>query len=324
MAITDSTINSLEFQSKLTGELDKALVQEAQTSFFADNALRSKFVGARTVLIPDVDMEGLGNYDRDDGFVTGALTVSSESYTMAMDRGRSFQLDREDNDETGIANLAGQVMGEFVRTRVVPELDAYVLSKLATLATTKSQTVTGTVASQIYKMITEAINKVQAVAGYSEPLVCFVDSTVWAALMNTTEVTRQINVGEFKKGTVNTKRRRPDRRWVCPGDQRQENRHPGPAEARRVPGQEVRTDPDLYSRAEPEGRCVPVPVPHLLRSVRQEVPDRDRVHVHILIQQPPGKLGGFYMLPKVHEPKGGRRKWHGQKSVGTGTGFRRV
>lgn len=205
MAITDSTINSLEFQSKLTGELDKALVQEAQTSFFADNALRSKFVGARTVLIPDVDMQGLGNYDRDDGFVTGALTVSSESYTMAMDRGRSFQLDREDNDETGIANLAGQVMGEFVRTRVVPELDAYVLSKLATMATTKSQTVTGTVASQIYKMITEAINKVQAVAGYSEPLVCFVDSTVWAALMNTTEVTRQINVGEFKKGSVNTK-----------------------------------------------------------------------------------------------------------------------
>ena len=205
MAITDSTINSLEFQSKLTGELDKALVQEAQTSFFADNALRSKFVGARTVLIPDVDMQGLGNYNRDDGFVTGALTVSSESYTMAMDRNRSFQLDREDNDETGISNLAGQVMGEFVRTRVVPELDAYVLSKLATLATTKSQTVTGTVASQIYKMITEAINKVQAVAGYSEPLVCFVDSTVWGALMNTTEVTRQINVGEFKKGSVNTK-----------------------------------------------------------------------------------------------------------------------
>lgn len=64
-------INTLEFQTKLTGELDKKLVQEAQTSFFADTALRSKFVGARTVLIPDVDMQGLGNYDRDDGFVTG-------------------------------------------------------------------------------------------------------------------------------------------------------------------------------------------------------------------------------------------------------------
>lgn len=204
MAITESTINTLEFQKKLTGELDKALVQSAQTSFFADNALRSKFVGARTVLIPDVDMQGLGNYDRDDGFVTGALTVSSESYTMAMDRGRSFQLDREDNDETGIANLAGQVMGEFVRTRVVPEMDAYVLSKLATLATTKSHTVTGTPASQVNKMLTEAINKVQAVAGYDEDLVCFVDSEIWAALMNTTELSRQLMVGDFKKGEIHT------------------------------------------------------------------------------------------------------------------------
>ena len=205
MAITESTINSLEFQSKLTGELDKALVQSAQTSFFADNAMRSKFVGARTVLIPDVDMQGLGNYDRDNGFVTGALTVSSTAYTMAMDRGRSVQLDREDNDETGIANLAGQVMGEFIRTKVSPEMDAYVLSKLATLATTKSHTVTGTPSSQVYKMITEAINKVQAVAGYDEELVCFVDSEVWSATMNTTELSRQLMVSDFRKGEINTK-----------------------------------------------------------------------------------------------------------------------
>ena len=205
MAITESTINSLEFQSKLTGELDKALVQSAQTSFFADNAMRSKFVGARTVLIPDVDMQGLGNYDRDNGFVTGALTVSSTAYTMAMDRGRSFQLDREDNDETGIANLAGQVMGEFIRTKVSPEMDAYVLSKLATLATTKSHTVTGTPSSQVYKMITEAIIKVQAVAGYDEELVCFVDSEVWSATMNTTELSRQLMVSDFRKGEINTK-----------------------------------------------------------------------------------------------------------------------
>ncbi len=204
MAITDSTINSLEFQEKLTGELDKALVQEAHTGCFADNAMRSRFVGARTVLIPDVDMQGLGNYDRDDGFVTGALTVSSESYTMAMDRGRAFQLDREDNDETGIANLAGQVLGEFVRTRVAPEMDAYVLSKLATLAVSRSQTVTGTVSSQVYKMITDATNKVQALVGYSEPLVCFVNSTVWSALMTSTELTRQILVSDFSKGGVST------------------------------------------------------------------------------------------------------------------------
>lgn len=197
-------INSLEFCTKMTSELDKKLVQESQTSFFADNALCAKFVGAKTVLIPDLEMQGLGNYNRDDGFITGALTVASESYTMAMDRGRAFQLDREDNDETGIANLAGHVLGEFVRTQVVPEMDAYVLSKLATLAVGASQTVTGTVSTQVVKMITDAINKVQAVTGYTEPLVCFVDSTVWAALMSSTELTRQLLVSDFKKGEVNT------------------------------------------------------------------------------------------------------------------------
>ena len=70
-----------------------------------------------------------------------------------MDRGRSFQLDSEDNDETGIAGLAGQVLGEFVRTRVVPEVDAYNLSKLGQFAVDQSQTVTGTPATQAYKNV---------------------------------------------------------------------------------------------------------------------------------------------------------------------------
>lgn len=341
MAITDSTINSLEFQSKLTGELDKALVQEAQTSFFADNNLRSKFVGARTVLIPDVDMQGLGNYDRDDGFVTGALTVSSESYTMAMDRGRSFQLDREDNDETGIANLAGQVLGEFVRTKVVPEMDAYVLSKLATLATTNSQTVTGTVASQVYKMITEAINKVQAVAGYSEPLVCFVDSEVWGALMNSAELSRQLVVGDFKKGEVNTRvkmlngvpiipvaddrmktsytfydgvtdesgslRRGSDAGRLCPGLRRKEDRHPRAAQAGRVPGQEIRADPHLLPGSEARRRTPICSSTGCITTCSSRSRCREPFTPIRADRRPPGGFTRrpFYMLPRAREPEEG-------------------
>lgn len=111
-------------------------------------------MGAKTVLIPEMEVSGLGDYDRDNGFVKGTIAVSAQPHVLAMDRGRSFQLDREDNDETGIADLAGQVMGEFVRTQVVPEMDAYILSKLAAHAVSKSQTVTGTPASQAYKMMT--------------------------------------------------------------------------------------------------------------------------------------------------------------------------
>ncbi|MBQ1284008.1 MAG: hypothetical protein IIY18_03295, partial [Clostridia bacterium] len=159
-----STINTLDFESKLTNELDKAIVQKSVTSFMADNSFRQKFVGARTVLVPDVDFSGLGDYDRDGGFTTGAVNVNQESYQLTQDRARSFSIDREDMDETGIAGLAGQIMGEFVRTKVAPEIDAYTLSKLANLAVTKEHTVSlesgETVTENCLKLINSAIEKV--------------------------------------------------------------------------------------------------------------------------------------------------------------------
>lgn len=198
-------INNIAFKEALTAELDKKVVQGAQTGIFADNNLRGKFVGAKTVIIPTLGMSGLGDYDRDTGFARGGVSVSHTPFTLTMDRGVSFHIDAQDADESGIPDLAGQVMGEFARTKVVPEVDAYVLSKLAGLATEKTQTVTGTLASNVYKMITEAIAKAQNAIGYDEELVCFVDSAALAALQNTPEISRYLVLNDFKKGELTTK-----------------------------------------------------------------------------------------------------------------------
>lgn len=198
------SIDFENFETTMTGELDKAIVHKPVTGFFADNNLRAKFVGGRTVLIPEMSFSGLGDYDRDTGFVSGTVSVTAEPYTLSMDRGRSFQLDREDYDETGIADLAGQVMGEFVRTQVVPEIDAYVLSKLAGYAATESQTVTGTVGTDAYKILMNAIGKVQDVAGYDEELVAFVNSSMWSALQQSGDLSRMLVASDFAKGGLNT------------------------------------------------------------------------------------------------------------------------
>lgn len=199
------SINTIEFCEKLTGELDKLFVQGPVTGFLADNVLRSKFVGAKTVLLPEMELSGLGDYDRDTGFIKGTVTVSNHPYTLNMDRARSFQLDREDEDETGIAGLAGQVLGEFVRTKVVPEVDAYCLSKLAGLAVTKGHTVSGTPETEIFKMFNEACAAVQSQVGFDEELVCFVNPAVWSAMQTSDEIARYITVSDFKKGELNTK-----------------------------------------------------------------------------------------------------------------------
>ena len=197
-------INTILTAQKYSEALDTAFVQKSVTSFFADNALRTKFVGAKTVIIPDVDFAGLVDYDKDTGFARGALTIANTPFTMSMDRARSIQIDREDEDETGIADLAGKIMGEYIRTKVVPECDAYVLKTLFGHASSAGNTAVYTAGKELTQF-NELVNKVRKVVGYDEELVAFVESDFYAALENSPEIARHIITSDFKKGEINTK-----------------------------------------------------------------------------------------------------------------------
>ena len=197
-------INDLKFASKFSGELDKMLIQKSVIGFMADNVMRAKFVGAKTVIVPDIDFVGLADYDRDKGFTNGAMTVAQQSFELSQDRARSLQIDREDMDETGIANLAGQVMGEYIRTKVVPEMDSYVLSKLAKMAIDNENTSVLDTA-KVYEQFVNLVNKIQGKAGFDTEIVVFVNPTVYAAFMNSPEIQRHITVSDFKQGEINLK-----------------------------------------------------------------------------------------------------------------------
>ena len=198
------SINSIENATKYSNELDRMFAQKSATGFFADNALSTKFVGAKTVIIPDVDFQGLADYDRDTGFTRGAITVANTPYTMSMDRARSLQIDREDMSETGVANLAGKILGEYVRTKVVPECDAYVLSKLGGLAISRANVFVGDISDPM-NALNQLINEVQSVVGYDEELVAFVNGYYYAELMNSPKLSKTIDISDFKQGDINLK-----------------------------------------------------------------------------------------------------------------------
>ena len=75
-------------------------------------------------------MSGLANYNKQTGYVAGDVTLEYETKKCTYDRGRMFTVDAMDNIESaGVA--FGRLSGEFLRTQVVPELDAWRLASYA-------------------------------------------------------------------------------------------------------------------------------------------------------------------------------------------------
>ena len=94
------------------------------------SALVRETADAKTVLIAQTSMSGLGDYSRAEGFASGDLTLEWKPYTFEHDRGRSFHIDAMDDAETmGLA--FGSLASEFIRTKVTPEIDAVRFAKYA-------------------------------------------------------------------------------------------------------------------------------------------------------------------------------------------------
>ena len=195
-------INTKEFAVKFTGELDKVLCQQSAVGFMTDNVMRCDFVGAKTVKIPSISMEGLGDYDRESGFISGAVNVSNSLYEMKQDRARTFSIDKEDLDETGVAELAGSVMSEFVRTKVVPETDAYVLSKLCGVAGARGQILSDMDTTKPFECFNALLTQVQSAAGFDEEVVCFVNPYIWQKFRTSDEFSRFVTMGELNTGNI--------------------------------------------------------------------------------------------------------------------------
>ena len=132
-----AAINTLAYAQILQQALDQKAIHTLLTGWMDSNAGQVKYVGGNEVKIPQMSVDGLADYNRSDagaGYVQGAVTLSYKTYTMSQDRGRKFQLDAMDVDETNFVATSTNVMNVFQTEKVVPEVDAYRLSKLATTA----------------------------------------------------------------------------------------------------------------------------------------------------------------------------------------------
>ncbi len=117
--------NSIELFKKNAPELlDKVYKQGAKTAILdSDSKLIKAGANANEIIIPKLKMDGLGDYDRNSGYLDGDIELTNETVKFNYERGRKLKTDAIDNEETGgliLANLSS----EFLRTKVIPEVDA--------------------------------------------------------------------------------------------------------------------------------------------------------------------------------------------------------
>lgn len=124
--------NDINYAELFQTVLDEQIVQESVTGWMDANAGQIQYNGGKDVKIPKMTMTGLGDYNRATGYPEGSVNFEYETFTMTQDRGTQFLLDQMDVNETNFVANATRVMTEFQRMFVVPEIDAYRISKIAT------------------------------------------------------------------------------------------------------------------------------------------------------------------------------------------------
>jgi hypothetical protein len=86
------------------------------------------FAGANVVKVFKTSLNGLGDMTKSGDYPVREINATWETLTLATMRGAQFKVGKMENEET-LGMAFGTVAGEFIRTQVAPEVDAYRFSK---------------------------------------------------------------------------------------------------------------------------------------------------------------------------------------------------
>ena len=197
-------INTLEYAKIFQSQLDRQIIEDATSGWMEDNAGQVKYSGGNEVKIPTISTQGLGDYDRDNGFVRGAVTLSYETYKMTQDRGRTFNLDAMDVDESNFIANTGNVMGVFQDEHVMPEIDSYRYSKMFALVKAGGTVTEGYTPAKatILEKLKADIQAIRNKIPRNLQLLIIMSPITAGILSDALENSRRIDIGNFKQGEI--------------------------------------------------------------------------------------------------------------------------
>lgn len=125
-------MNNIEISTIYLPKLDEVYKNEAKTSILdGDETTVQKGLNGE-IKVAKLDMDGLGDFSRNDGYTKGSTTFKWETVKYDKERSQDLRIDRLDNQEA-LGLPFAKLAGEFVRTKVVPETDAARIAKIASV-----------------------------------------------------------------------------------------------------------------------------------------------------------------------------------------------
>ena len=204
-------LNTLVYGSTLQKKLDESAKKALTSGWMDGNAEQVEYNGGNKIKMPDISTTGLKDYDRDEGYPSGGVTLSYKEYEMTMDRGASFQLDSMDVNETNFIVNATSVTGKFQNEHVIPEIDSYRYSKLYALLKAADRATPYTAEEKtIMDALLSDIAKIRDEVGEDVPLVISIAQPVKTKLELNEKFAKRLNVADFKSGAINTQLKQID------------------------------------------------------------------------------------------------------------------
>lgn len=159
---------------------------------------RVNHIGQANSLAYAHDNQNNGSGARD-GYARGNTSAQWEIYSLRYDRGKQFLVDNMDNEETA-GSIIANLLKEFLRTKVVPEVDAVRFSGLAgtTNATFGNLVVETSFANSIITKFNTAFEWLTEHEVPEEEQIIFVSPAINTAILSSTELTRYILQEDFR------------------------------------------------------------------------------------------------------------------------------
>lgn len=191
----------------ITDSMDEVFVHELKTAAMkADPRMVEAGRTAKHIYLATPVTNGAGNYSAKKGWTQNKGTLSWESYTLRYDRGASFLIDSLETSQTGGLASVGIIANEFIRQKMVPEIDATRIATASSVAVTAGNVTENEeiTKANVLTKITEALDNIYDRTGIDSGITIYLNNKLKSILNLSSEYTRSRRITDPVTGLLTT------------------------------------------------------------------------------------------------------------------------